>query len=69
MAHIGIIDNGRGVDLSRGVGRGLENMRRRAAALGGQVKILSQAGRTEVRLEFPTLRRAPRWPSDAEPAR
>ena len=56
MAHIGIVDNGRGIDLSRGAGRGLENMRRRAAALGGQLKILSQAGRTEIRLEFPTLR-------------
>jgi signal transduction histidine kinase len=56
MAHIGIVDNGRGIDTSRGAGRGLENMRRRAAALGGQLKILSQAGRTEVRLEFPTLR-------------
>jgi len=55
-AHIVIVDNGRGIDLSRGAGRGLENMRRRAAALGGQMKILSQAGRTEVRLEFPTLR-------------
>jgi len=56
MAHIVIVDNGRGIDLSRGAGRGLENMRRRAAALGGLLKILSQAGRTEVRLEFPTLR-------------
>jgi len=59
MAHIGIVDNGRGIDLSRGAGRGLENMRRRAAALGGQLKILSQAGRTEIRLEFPTLRPRP----------
>jgi signal transduction histidine kinase len=58
MAHIVIVDNGRGIDLSRGAGRGLENMRRRAAALGGLLKILSQAGRTEVRLEFPTLRAA-----------
>ena len=58
LAHIVIVDNGRGIDLSRGAGRGLENMRRRAAALGGQLKILSQAGRTEVRLEFPTLRLA-----------
>jgi len=58
LAHIVIVDNGRGIDLSRGAGRGLENMRRRAAALGGQLKILSQAGRTEVRLEFPTLRSA-----------
>ncbi|HEY8976325.1 MAG TPA: sensor histidine kinase [Burkholderiaceae bacterium] len=58
MAHIVIADNGRGIDLSRGSGRGLENMRRRAAALGGQMKIQSQAGGTEVRLEFPTLRSA-----------
>jgi signal transduction histidine kinase len=55
-AHIGIVDNGRGIDGTRGVGRGLENMRRRAAALGGQLRIASQPGRTEVRLEFPTLR-------------
>lgn len=55
-AHIVIVDNGRGIDLSRGAGRGLENMRRRAAALGGRLKILSQTGRTEVRVEFPTLR-------------
>ena len=55
-AHIGIVDNGHGVDRTRGVGRGLENMRRRAAALGGQLRITSQPGRTEVLLEFPTLR-------------
>nr|MDP9126015.1 histidine kinase [Pseudomonadota bacterium] len=55
-AHIGIVDNGRGIQPNRGAGRGLENMRRRAAALGGQIKITSQAGRTEVLLEFPTLR-------------
>lgn len=56
VAHIVIADNGHGVDLSRGVGRGLENMRRRAAALGGRIKLSSQPGRTEVLLEFPTLR-------------
>jgi len=28
-AHIGIVDNGHGVDRTRGAGRGLENMRRR----------------------------------------
>jgi len=55
-AHIGIVDNGRGIDASRGVGRGLDNMRRRAAALSGQIKIASQPGRTEILLEFPTLR-------------
>jgi signal transduction histidine kinase len=31
-------------------------MRRRAAALAGQIKITSQPGRTEILLEFPTLR-------------
>jgi signal transduction histidine kinase len=55
-AHIGIVDNGRGIDGTRGAGRGLENMRRRAAALGGQLRITSQPGWTEVLLEFPTLR-------------
>jgi len=55
-AHIGIVDNGNGIDSRRGVGRGLENMRRRAAALGGELRISSQPGHTEVLLEFPTLR-------------
>ena len=55
-AHIGIIDNGRGMQPHRGVGRGMDNMRRRAAALGGRLLVTSQAGRTEVLLEFPTLR-------------
>ena len=56
VAHIVIADNGQGIDTRRGVGRGLENMRRRAAALGGRIKLSSQPGRTEVLLEFPTLR-------------
>ena len=56
MAHISVVDNGRGIDSSRGVGRGLDNMRRRAAALAGQLKLSSQPGRTEILLEFPTLR-------------
>ena len=55
-AHIGIVDNGRGLQPDRIAGRGLENMRRRAAALGGHLRITSHAGRTEVLLEFPTLR-------------
>ena len=55
-AHIGIVDNGHGIQPNRGAGRGLDNMRRRAAALGGQLKISSEPGRTEVLLEFPTLR-------------
>ena len=56
-AHIVIVDNGRGLQPKRAAGRGLDNMRRRAAALGGQLHITSQAGRTEVLLQFPTLRR------------
>ncbi len=56
-AHIAIIDNGRGIDGTR-VGRGLENMRRRAGALGGTLQISSSARGTEVLLMFPTLREA-----------
>jgi len=55
MAHIAVTDNGHGIDGTR-VGRGLENMRRRAAALGGSLQISSGAGGTEVTLVFPTLR-------------
>ena len=55
-AHIGIVDNGRGIQRQHRAGRGLENMRRRAAALGGRLLVTSHAGRTEVLLEFPTLR-------------
>ena len=55
-AHIGIVDNGHGMQPHRGVGRGMENMRRRATALGGRLLVTSHAGRTEVLLEFPTLR-------------
>ena len=57
MAHIAIVDNGRGIDGTR-VGRGLENMRRRAEALGGRLRIASRAGFTEVLLVIPTLRTA-----------
>ncbi len=56
-AHIGIVDNGRGIDGTR-VGRGLENMRRRAGALGGTLQIVSGARGTVVLLVFPTLREA-----------
>ena len=55
-AHIGIADNGHGIQPRQGAGRGMENMRRRAAALGGRLLVTSHAGRTEVLLEFPTLR-------------
>jgi len=54
-AHIAIIDDGRGIEGTR-VGRGLENMRRRAGALGGTLGISSTTGGTEVLLSFPTLR-------------
>ena len=59
IAHIGIVDNGHGIRSHRGVGRGMQNMRRRAAALGGRLLVSSHAGRTEVLLEFPTLRSRP----------
>jgi signal transduction histidine kinase len=55
-AHIGIVDNGHGMQATRGTGRGMENMRRRAAAPRGHLKVLSQPGRTEILLEFPTQR-------------
>ena len=55
--HIAIIDNGRGIDGTR-VGRGLENMRRRAGVLGGTLQIESGPGGTTVVLVFPTLREA-----------
>lgn len=37
--EIAVLDNGRGFDDSKGVGRGLENMRRRAKDIGGEVNI------------------------------
>jgi signal transduction histidine kinase len=58
-AHIGIVDNGHGIQPRQGAGRGMENMRRRASALGGRLLVTSHAGRTEVLLEFPTLRSPP----------
>ena len=57
MAHIAIVDNGRGIDGRRS-GRGLINMRRRAEALGGGLQISSRPGLTEVLLKIPTLRNA-----------
>jgi signal transduction histidine kinase len=53
VACIRICDDGRGLDGGR-PGRGLENMRRRAAAMGGRVDIVSAPGRTEVVLRLPT---------------
>ncbi len=57
MAHIAIVDNGCGIDGTR-VGRGLENMRRRAEGLGGRLRITSRSGFTEVLLVIPTQRAA-----------
>jgi signal transduction histidine kinase len=54
-ACITIRDDGCGIDGTR-AGRGLENMRRRAEALGGRLTIASRPGSTEVLLEVPTLR-------------
>ena len=54
-ARISIIDDGHGIDGAR-PGRGLDNMRRRAEALGGKLKITSRPGCTEVMLEIPTQR-------------
>ncbi len=56
-ACISIVDDGRGIEGTR-VGRGLENMRRRAEAIGGRLKITSRPGSTEVMLEIPTMREA-----------
>ena len=56
-ACISIVDDGCGIEGTR-VGRGLENMRRRAEAIGGRLKITSRPGSTEVMLEIPTLRAA-----------
>ena len=56
-ACISIVDDGCGIEGTR-VGRGLENMRRRAEAIGGRLKITSRPGMTEVMLEIPTLREA-----------
>ncbi len=54
-ACIRICDDGRGMTGDR-VGRGLENMRRRAAAIGGRLAVVSRPGRTEVLLRLPTGR-------------
>jgi signal transduction histidine kinase len=48
-----IVDDGSGIDPSRPEGRGLRNMRRRAASLGGQVTIASTDAGTAVRLWLP----------------
>lgn len=57
VARIRITDDGGGIAGTR-TGRGLENMRRRAEALGGRLKITSRPGCTEVMLEIPTMRGA-----------
>lgn len=48
-----IADDGAGIDPARPEGRGLRNMRRRAASLGGRVTIASTGGGTAVRLWLP----------------
>jgi signal transduction histidine kinase len=51
-AVLEVRDNGIGLDGKRGSGRGLQNMKSRAAEIGGSCAILSENG-TRVRLEFP----------------
>jgi signal transduction histidine kinase len=51
-AMIRIVDNGRGIEGQR-TGRGLENMRRRAAGMGASLTIESRPGRTAVSLLIP----------------
>jgi signal transduction histidine kinase len=48
-----IADDGAGIDPARPEGRGLRNMRRRAASLGGSVTIASDGDGTAVRLWLP----------------
>ncbi len=56
QAFVKIVDNGRGIESARAGGRGLANMRARAASLGGSIHIESAPGRTEILLTFPTMR-------------
>ena len=51
-AVLEVRDNGIGLDGKRGSGRGLPNMKSRAAEIGGSLAIMSENG-TRVRLEFP----------------
>jgi signal transduction histidine kinase len=55
-AFVSIVDNGCGIGSGREGGRGLSNMRARAASLGGDLQVKSVAGRTEILLTFPTMR-------------
>lgn len=56
QAFVSIVDDGRGIGAIRAGARGLENMKRRAATLGGLVTFTSEPGRTQVLLRFPTSR-------------
>jgi signal transduction histidine kinase len=52
--YLEIRDDGLGIENGRRGGRGLDNMHRRAAAIGGELRITSEAGLgTSVRLSFP----------------
>jgi signal transduction histidine kinase len=50
---VAVEDDGRGLEAVHGSGRGLANMRRRAAALGGQLELESGPAGTSVRLLLP----------------
>jgi signal transduction histidine kinase len=54
---LAVKDNGRGFDLAQAsAGMGLQNLRERVSALGGQIEISSQPGSgTRIRVEIPQL--------------
>lgn len=52
-AVVCVRDDGRWRERGQGGGRGLENMRERAAALGGALAIVARPDGTEVRIEIP----------------
>lgn len=66
-AFVEVRDDGRGFPPGAGPGRGLRNMRQRAAELGGRLDIASGAGGTSVRLVLSLA--PPDEPDAAAPAR
>ncbi|WP_088953903.1 sensor histidine kinase [Variovorax sp. HW608] len=54
VVEVELCDNGRGFDMNAvSAGRGLANMRTRAAALGGSLTLHSRPGETRLRLRLP----------------
>jgi signal transduction histidine kinase len=50
--HVRLVDDGRGFDVAAVRGSGLAAMRKRAAAIGAQLHITSQPGRTAVEIQI-----------------